>query len=62
MTIVCKSTLTCVCKRVCLIGVTYFPPSLPRQILNLDPLRLLQMQSGTNFPNNILMTLMSSNK
>ena len=26
------------------------------KILNLDPLRLLLMQSGTNFPNNILTT------
>ena len=31
------------------------PPS-PRRISNLDPLRLLLTQSGTNFPNNIFMT------
>ena len=29
---------------------------LPPENLNLDPLRLVLTQSGTNFPNSILMT------
>ena len=40
--------------RVCLLGGSGGMP--PRKSLNLDPLRLLLTQSGTKFPNNILMT------
>ena len=29
-----------------------YPPPQPGKNLNLDPLRLLLTQSGTNFPNN----------
>ena len=50
------SRMIVVCESVCdcLLGRSRgMPPPPPRKILNLDPLR---SKSGTNFPNNILMT------
>ena len=49
------SRMIVVCEmRVCLLGG--LGACSPRKILNLHPLRLLLTQSGTKFPNNILMT------
>ena len=52
MIVACESIRTH--KRAYLLGGS--GGMLPQEILNLDPLRLLLTQSGTNFPNNILMT------
>ena len=56
------SRIILACKmHVCLLGGSTGIPPPPRKISNLKPLRLLLTQSGTKFPNNILMTHMFSN-
>ena len=51
---VCKHAHVCMCAHAYYIGGSGGMPP-PRKMLNLDPLRLLLMQSGTKLPKIILM-------